>query len=156
MKKLGEYGEFFPPSLSPFAYNETQAQELFPMKKEEVIARGWQWKEKEQAEYKPATYTPPHEIFAVTDAFINEMLACANCGKNYRIIAQELRFYRTYNIPLPYHCPDCRYAALFAKRNPWKLFTRTCAKCGIQMQTAYSPEKPEIAYCESCYLATVY
>ena len=30
------YGEFFPPELSPFAYNETIAQEYFPLTKEEA------------------------------------------------------------------------------------------------------------------------
>ncbi len=33
----GEWGEFFPASLSPFGYNETVAQEYFPMKREEVF-----------------------------------------------------------------------------------------------------------------------
>jgi hypothetical protein len=34
MQQTGERGEFFHPSLSPFGYNETVAQEYFP-----VIAR---------------------------------------------------------------------------------------------------------------------
>ena len=36
------YGEFFPTEMSPFAYNETTAQELFPtMTKEEAIEKGY-------------------------------------------------------------------------------------------------------------------
>ena len=35
----GEWGEFFPSSLSPFGYNETVAQEYFPMTREEVIGK---------------------------------------------------------------------------------------------------------------------
>jgi len=33
MKKTGEWGEFFPMKLSPFGYNETVAQEYFPLEK---------------------------------------------------------------------------------------------------------------------------
>ena len=36
MKKRGEYGEFFPASMSPFGYNETVAHEYFPLSKEEI------------------------------------------------------------------------------------------------------------------------
>ena len=31
MMITGEWGEFFPSSLSPFGYNETVAQEYFPL-----------------------------------------------------------------------------------------------------------------------------
>jgi hypothetical protein len=37
MKADGERGEFFPSSLSPFGYNETQAQEYFPLTKDEAV-----------------------------------------------------------------------------------------------------------------------
>ena len=39
MMKTGEWGEFFPSSLSPFGYNETVAMEYFPMTRDSVIAR---------------------------------------------------------------------------------------------------------------------
>ena len=37
MMKTGEWGEFFPSSLSPFGYNETVAQEYFPLSRKEVL-----------------------------------------------------------------------------------------------------------------------
>lgn len=43
MKKTGEYGEFFPIKISPFNYNETLAQDYFPLDKEDVIKKGWRW-----------------------------------------------------------------------------------------------------------------
>ena len=36
MKSTGEWGEFFPHEMSPFGYNETVAQEYFPMTEDEV------------------------------------------------------------------------------------------------------------------------
>lgn len=45
MKKTGEWGEFFPISISPFAYNETAAQDYYPLTKEEAFKKGYKWKE---------------------------------------------------------------------------------------------------------------
>ena len=33
-----EWGEFFPSSISPFGYNETVAQDYYPMTREEVFS----------------------------------------------------------------------------------------------------------------------
>ena len=35
----GEWGEFFPASMSPFGYNETVVQEYFPLSREEVLKK---------------------------------------------------------------------------------------------------------------------
>lgn len=47
MRKTGEYGEFFPIEMSPYPYNITMAQRLFPLTKEEVIKRGLKWREED-------------------------------------------------------------------------------------------------------------
>lgn len=43
MRSTGEWGDFFPHELSPFGYNETVAQEYFPLTESEVRAKGWNW-----------------------------------------------------------------------------------------------------------------
>ncbi len=43
MKKTGEWGEFFPVNISPFSYNETIANDFYPLEKVEVLKRGWKW-----------------------------------------------------------------------------------------------------------------
>jgi len=48
MKSMGEFGEFFPITMSPFAYNETLAQDYMSLSKEEVLARGWSWKDEDE------------------------------------------------------------------------------------------------------------
>ena len=40
-KIIYKYGEFFPSDLSPFAYNETIAQEFYPKIKKEIISFGF-------------------------------------------------------------------------------------------------------------------
>lgn len=47
MQKTGEWGQFFPHWISPFAYNESKASDYYPLSKEEVEAKGWRWKDDE-------------------------------------------------------------------------------------------------------------
>ncbi|MCX6807789.1 MAG: hypothetical protein NTZ80_03270, partial [Patescibacteria group bacterium] len=76
--------------------------------------------------------------------------------KPFRIIKQELDFYRKHNLPLPKRHPDQRHKDRLSLRNPRKLWHRTCNKCNISIQTSYSPDRSETVYCEKCYLETVY
>ncbi len=94
MRSTGEYGEFFPVTISTYAYNESLAQDYYPLTKVEVLARGWEWKDKDPRDYRPQTYQIPDAITDTTDTAVGEVLACQTCGKNYRIISKELAFYR--------------------------------------------------------------
>jgi hypothetical protein len=156
MKQTGEYGEFFPVKISPFAYNETVAQEYFPLTKEEVQKKGYTWKEdgKNQSQKKPTDL--PNNIQETKDSITDEILTCAVCMADYKIIPQELKFYRKINSNIPTTCPSCRQKYLLSFRNPRKLWPRNCQKCKNEIQTTYSPDRPETVYCEKCYLEAVY
>ena len=157
MQKTGEWGEFFPMSCSPFAYNETIANLHYPLKKEEVESKGWQWKEDTSANsYKGPVYEIPDKIEDVTEDIIDAILICEKTGKPYKITPQELKFYRQYNLPIPRRCPDQRHLDRIALRNPRTLFDRKCAKCSKDINTTYGEDKPQVVYCEECYLSAVY
>jgi len=158
MLKTGEYGEFFPMSLCAFSYNETFAPDLFPMMKKDVLARGWKWHEEAQTEkrYMGAHVVLPEKSSEVPDDITKQILICKSSGKAYKIIPQELRFYRSMNIPLPELCPDERHVRRISKRNLYKLWKRQCAKCKKEIETTYAPDRPEIVFCEDCYLKEVY
>ncbi|MFH0770303.1 MAG: hypothetical protein V1926_02900 [Candidatus Peregrinibacteria bacterium] len=157
MRKSGEYGEFFPAAYSPFAYNESIAQDFFPLSREEAVARGFSWREEnEQANYLGPVTVVPSTIGEADDAICAQILRCSVTAKPYKIIPQELKFYREMGIPLPRICPDQRHKERLAQRNPRKLWSRNCAKCGRGIETTYAPERPETVYCESCYLSSVY
>ena len=47
MRETDEWGEFFPASISPFGYNETVAQEHFPLTRTEALAKGFNWSDYE-------------------------------------------------------------------------------------------------------------
>lgn len=157
MQKTGEWGEFFPVTHSPFAYNETLAQELYPLNKEQVGQHGWAWKELETKTNTPQTYRIPDHIRDVPDTILQELLACEECAKNYKIIRAELAFYRKMNIPVPHRCPTCRHQDRL-KQLPsiFKLFKRRCDACQKDIESVYPPERPEKVYCEECYLKNVY
>ncbi|MBI5411945.1 hypothetical protein HZA43_02075 [Candidatus Peregrinibacteria bacterium] len=156
MRKTGEWGAFLPVNLSPFDYNETLANGYFSMSREDVLKRGWRWREKELKEYKPSEYKAPDSLADVKDDILQQVISCKECGKNYRLISQELVFYRIHQIPVPENCPDCRHTARMNRRNPRRLWSSACAKCAAPIQTTYPPERPEIVYCEACYLKEVY
>jgi len=158
MRKRGEWGEFFPATLSPFAYNDTSSIDYFPLSREEVMVRQWQWREENAAKqtYLGPTVEVPLRIEDVNDAITTKILTCVESGQPYRIIPQELAFYREMGLPVPRKCPDQRHKERMLLRNPRKLWSRTCAKCQREIETTYAPVRPEIVYCEECYLASVY
>jgi len=156
MKSNKEWGEFFPISISPFAYNETDSYEFHPITKNEIFAKNYKWKEKDEREYQKQTYQIPDDIKNVQNNICDEILACEITGKNYKIIPQELKYYRERGLPIPRKCPDQRHKERMALRNPRKLWDRKCDKCKKEIKTTYSPDRPEIVYCEKCYLNEVY
>jgi len=161
MKNTGEYGEFFPSSMSNFGYNETIAQEYFPLTKEEAITRGFQWWDKIQKTTDQGTISSeqiPDSIEDISESILNEVLTCVQCKRNYKIIPNELTFYKKHLIPIPRQCFYCRNSNRLKLENPFKLWHRRCMKDGCQneFETSYAPDRQEIVYCEKCYQAEVY
>jgi len=155
MQTTGEYGEFFPSKLSPFYYNESDAQDFFPLTKDQALEQKYTWLEKEQKDYLPQNFEIPDDIKDVQEDIMNQILACKECGKNYKIIAQEYVLYKKMGLPIPRLCFECRHGHRRAFRKEHKLYDRKCTKCGNNIQTNYSPDRPEKVYCESCYLKII-
>jgi len=173
--RIYKYGEFFPPELSPFCYNETIAQEYFPLTKEEALKQGYKWKDKEERNYTIDIKTEEisDNIKDVKDEIIGKVIECEHqgtcneqCTEAFKIIQEEFTFYKRMNLPLPHLCPNCRHYQRLKQRNPLKLWHRQCmcdkenhlhkGKCEIKFETTYAPERPEIIYCEKCYQQEVY
>jgi hypothetical protein len=162
--RVYKYGEFFPTEISPFAYNETIAQEYYPKTKNEILEAGHRWREPDTKNYNITLQVQdlPDHIKDVKDDIINQVIACEHQGKcnhqcmgAFKIIPSELEFYRKMNLALPRLCSNCRHYRRLAQRTPFKLWDRKCDKCGKDIKTSYSPDHPEIIYCETCYNAEV-
>jgi len=155
----GEYGEFFPISRSPFAYNKTMSQIFYPHTREEVAQKGWDWDEFEPQLEGIKTIKAqdlPDHIKDVDDSILEKGIICEISGKPFKITKQELEFYREQNLPLPRRHWLERYKARLSKRTPRRFWDRKCDKCAKKMQTSYSPDRPEKIYCEKCYLEEMY
>ncbi|HEY4503338.1 MAG TPA: hypothetical protein VJC14_02810 [Candidatus Paceibacterota bacterium] len=175
MKKNGEYGEFFPSSLSPFPYEVTAANEFFPLTEEEAKARGFLWYNIERQNYK-ITLNPediPDDIKNIDKEILGEVIGCADresceheCTGAFRVIEAELDFCKRMNIPLPRLCTNCRHYERLSLRNSPSFYHRACmcdknhthheGKCEAEFETSYAPDRPEIVYCEKCYQQEIY
>jgi hypothetical protein len=144
---------------------------------------GYNWRESEKKQHIASLKCEdvPDHINSVNDSIMNETVACRHadsdcreqCTIAFRIIPQELEFYRKHNLPPPRLCPNCRHYQRLKQRNPLKLWHRKCQCSGVksengvyqntakhshldglcpnEFETSYAPERPEIVYCETCY-----
>ncbi len=151
-----EYGEFFPISISPFAYNETVANDYFPMTKDQVLNNGWKWKDIDPKEFSKSLFVLPEKIEDTKDDVLEHVFSCSDCGKNYKIVSLELNLSRKMKTSLSKKCSDCRQKDLMKFKNPKKLFDRNCSNCEAKMISVYSQNRLEKVYCEKCYLKEIY
>ena len=180
--RIYKYGEFFPMEFSPWAYNETIVQEYFPLSKEEAVSKGYRWRDVDTKDYVPTVKVEqiPLDIKETPDSITKEIIECAhkgecnqNCTKAFRIIADELSFYRKIGVPVPTLCPSCRTMERLKMRLKMELHERKCNcageksedgtytnsishkhgpnHCVKEFKTGYPPESGAIVYCESCY-----
>ncbi len=159
MRSTGAWGEFLPMNYSLFGYNESEAQHYFPLEKNTALERGLPWTGQTEGKKKERKTSPvelPDDIADVDDALSEKILTCVVSGKQYKVIPQELKFYKKMGIPVPRKSPDQRHLERMAQRNPRHLWERQCMKCKKTIQTTYAPNRPEIVYCEECYLKEVY
>ena len=172
------YGEFFPIEINPYGYNNTIAQEHFPLTKKEAIFKGYGWVVIERGKYDITLQT--EKIPEINDKnsakVVDEIIECIECKSPYRIIPQEYAFLQNEKLPFPRKCVDCRRSRRLLQRNSIKLYHRTCQcvgthsdnnvytniskshqphvsnkHCPNKFKTSYAPERKEIVYCEKCY-----
>ncbi|MBI3114523.1 MAG: hypothetical protein HYZ07_01010, partial [Candidatus Harrisonbacteria bacterium] len=151
--RVYKYGEYFPAELLLLAYNESVAQDFFPLTHEEARAAGFTWREPERRNYAVTLQSGdvPARIEEVGNSILEQVVGCAharpeghnndydnnhegslssckhNCTTAFKVIPAELQFYRRMRLPLPRLCPNCRHYARLAKRNPLRLWHRCCA-----------------------------
>jgi len=166
MKKEGVYGDFIPPRLSPFGFNETLGSEYYSMTEEETKEKGFNWQKETNGTYGKETIKEENmagSIEEVSEDILKEVLVCKDCKKNFRIIKAEFDFYKRMNLPLPHKDFECRHRDRMEKRNPRKLWHRSCMcelqnhpshtnkNCSNEFESTYSPKRKETVYCETCY-----
>ena len=168
--KIYGYGEFFPPEFSPFRYNETISALYFPLTEQEILDRGYGYREVQERKYVPTKDRDtlpslPEEFDASLSSEIIECShkgGCADqCTLAFKLLPDEIALYKSLRIPLPTECPNCRNMSRVRARGGMELRETACscenaahghdAPCGIPMLTNLSPDPADNPYCESCY-----
>ncbi|MDH4358375.1 MAG: hypothetical protein OEV37_00285 [Candidatus Berkelbacteria bacterium] len=171
MIERGEWGEFFPISMSPFGYNETVAMNYYPLEKDEAKKLGSKWQDNDyDIKYDGPFYEPKDiknyvENEEEREKLLKGILKCETTGKPFKIMPQELAFYMANSIPIPKKHWEERFKGLFSLRNPRKLWHRQCmceetdhdhsGPCKNEFETTYAPDRTEKVYCETCYQKSV-
>lgn len=178
MQTTGEWWEFLHPSLSPFGYNESVAQDYFPLVQDWENERKREWEKSlslsffQSLWFKRSLYSSDPvipvgtqtlsgeqiaaDITTVTDEILKKVLICEVSNRPYRIVKQELDFYRQHHLPLPRRHPDQRHTDRMALRPPREMHLRTCDKTGHDMISVYPQDVPFKVYSEEAYTQEVY
>ena len=121
--------------------------------KKQAVEKGFYWRDPTERNYEITIKSGdlPDHINDVTDLILNEVIECMSCARAYRFTGGEFDLMRKLNLPLPSECFNCRQKLRFSRTNFPTFYDRKCMKCNEAIRTSYSPERPEIVYCEKCY-----
>jgi len=160
MKETGEWGKYFPPSISPFGYNETIAQEYIPLSRQEAENKGFRWEEdipRTSGQETRRTDELPSNPEDYTEKLCEEILACDACSYNFRLIPKEIRVCKQSGLPLPKECFNCRHDRRMQLRDPRILRKKTCSQCGKDIMTSIRAEDANRyrVLCSDCYQADI-
>ncbi len=100
--------------------------------------------------------------------YVDEMLNCVDCGRQFAFTAGEQQFYAQKGFQnKPNRCPDCRQARK-AMRNSGggggmsggmgggggsrrEMFQATCSQCGGVAEVPFQPRGDKPVYCRDCF-----
>jgi len=159
MQEDGEWGEFMPMKFSYFYYNDTVANLLFPLEKDEAEKLGAKWQNEDYSlQFNGSAYEPLDDVYDYKDEakqkeILQGILKCESSGKAFKIMPQELAFYLSNNIPIPRRHFDVRYKDRVKYEFGRTMYHRKCMNegCNIEFETTYAPDRPEEVFCEKCY-----
>lgn len=140
MQETGEWGQFFPPSLSPFAVNETVSAVLAPLEKDEAVRRGYRWRDLPAARTSSAMLDLPDMIETADEAICGKEFSCRTTGRACQITRKELELRQRIGIALSVDSPEARHQRRLTQKPLPQLWDRTCTETGAALQTVYTPE----------------
>jgi hypothetical protein len=158
----GEYGELFPLSLGLFPYQSSRGQKFYPLDAKKAAERGIPWYEEPETQIPEGvrlmdTSEIPSDIKNVDDFILNNAIRCEVTGRPFKIIVEELKFYRYMNLSIPTKHPWQRIMERTIFEHPFELFPFVCPNCGENSLSIYdgAKQKQFKIFCEKCYLKEV-
>ncbi len=159
MLKRGDYGRGVPISFSPFAYNITLASVTFPLTPKGVKQIGGYVQDETEGDPKNLPTLKPEQvplsIDEVEDSILQKAILSEYSGRPFRIVPQELAFYRRYRLPVPLLHPYERMDNRVRIFGCYKSYETKCARCEKEIQSVFDPAERFTLYCDECYNAEV-
>lgn len=139
MIQTKERWEFFPIQDSTYWYNETIAQQYFPLTKEQAKEKNISREDYEYHVNIPdnAQIIKGQDIQKLGEDIIQKVILSTESEKPYRIMKKEREFCQTHGVPLPQIHPDERFNHMRASRPTQNLHLRPCSKTNQQMLSIY-------------------
>lgn len=96
--------------------------------------------------------------------YVDEMLDCVDCGREFAFTAGEQEFYATKGFQnKPNRCADCRSARKAMRGQNGgerggsgggrqrEMFQATCSQCGNMAEVPFQPRGDKPVYCRDCF-----
>ena len=158
----GEYGGLFPLSLGLFPYQSSRGQKYYPLSEKEAAEKGIPWYQEPESQMPDGVRLRniqdiPADIKNIDESILNEAIICETTGRPFRIVSEELKFYKHMNLPLPTKHPWQRIMERNFFEHPLELFPFICPNCGEKSLSIYDEVKQKQfkIFCEKCYLKEV-
>ncbi len=107
MTERGEYGQQVSPTLSPYAFNRSEAYDFLPLAEADAVKRGYRWQQPDSPEVGEAV-DMPNALEDISDLALQQKFRCPTSGKRFTIQKKELEFHRRMQIALPNTAPLVR------------------------------------------------
>lgn len=155
MMHNGDYGEFFPMSFAPVAYNGSLANIIYPMTEKEAKERGLYWQPDTDVDTKnlKTIYANelPDNINDVADEIYNLAVIGEKSKKPFKITSREIDFYKKNKISLPTDTPYQRMIDRFKILNNFQVYQENCFSCDKEIESSYCKSDGYKPLCERCY-----
>jgi len=159
----GEYGELFPITFGLFPYQVCISQKFYPIDEATAKEKGIPWYDEPDSQIpqnirlRDPFKEVPNNIKDVDGSILDDAIRCKITGRPFRIAAEELKFYRHMNLPVPTKHPWQRIVERFSFQHPVELFDFVCPNCGEKSFCIYNEEKQKQfrIFCEKCYVKEI-
>ena len=155
MLQDGIYGEFFPMSFAPVAYNSSLANIIYPMTEEEAKGRGLYWQPDTNVDTKDLKNVFINELPDNINDATDEICQLAVLGevskKPFRLTEREIKFYKQNKISLPTDTPHKRMLDRFKILNNFQIYQENCISCNKEIESSYRKSEGYRPFCEQCY-----
>jgi len=96
------------------------------------------------------------DIKNVKDDILDVGIISEGNSKPFKIVKEELEFYRRKNIAIPRLTPYERIVNRFKYVNNFKVFKDKCFKCDLEILSSYKTSDGFKPYCDDCYKKEIY